>query len=173
MGLFDALSGRIQHFNNTAVPVHNSIFSRIGELPNEKEEQLFAQALVIAQLGIDLFFKPGQGPAIKDIKKYNKHNFEQLYALFMIWVFYDLANFGAIQHSDIKGKTESLLVLTENELSHYLEKLKHGTKIPIGLEKLWDEIVKILHTMPNTPENYFVFAREFSRICRATYQQIN
>lgn len=170
MGLFDALTGRIEHFNNTSVSALNSIFARIKELPDGTEKQLFLQALVIAQLSIDLFFKPGRGPAIKDVKRYNKHDFERLYALFMIWVFYDLTNVGAVKESDIKNKTKNLFEIGEGELTHYLQQLKHRTETPMGLDKLWNEAVKIIHTMPNTPENYSVFARDFSRICKGTFQ---
>ena len=68
MGLFDILSGRIGHFNSIAVPVPNNIFAKIKELPNENEKKLFTVSLMIAQQGVDLFFKPPEGPAIKDVK---------------------------------------------------------------------------------------------------------
>ena len=94
MGLLDALSGRMGHFNSIAMPVHNSIGDKIKNLQEGIEKVFFALSLdLIAQKGIDLFFQPGKGPAIKDIKEYNQHHFEQLHSVFMIWVFYDFCNF--------------------------------------------------------------------------------
>ncbi len=170
MGLFDVLSGRTGHFNSIAVPVLNNIFSKIKELPDETEKKLFTSSLVIAQRGIDLFFKPPEGPAIKDVKQYNQHHFEQLYAVFLIWIFYDFCNLNFFKQEELRSKLQHILEINEDEFNHYLNQLKHGDKSPIGLEKLWEEITKIIHTMPNTPENYFVFTREFSKACRETLQ---
>lgn len=172
MGLFDAITGRIEHFNTTAVPALNNIFSRAQELPDETEKQLFIQALVIAQLSIDLFFKPGQGPVVRDVKKYNEHDFEQLYALFMIWVFYDFVNVGVLKQTKVKDAARAILAISEDKLTHYLQQLKHKDKTPMGLDKLWHEVVNIIHTMPNTQENYLVFARDFSRLCKGVFRQI-
>ena len=164
MGLFDALSGRIEHFNSIAVPVLNSIFSKIKELLDENEKNLFTMSLVIAQRGIDLFFKPPKGLVIKDVKQYNHHHFEQLNAVFLIWIFYDFCNLGQFKEEELQSKLEHILPISEDELNHYLNQLKHGEQNPIGLDKLWNEISKIIDTMPKTPENYFVFAKEFSKI---------
>lgn len=170
MGLFDALSGRIGHFNSIAVPVLNNIFSKIKEIPDETEKTLFTSSLVIAERGIDLFFKPPEGPVIKDIRQYNRHHFEQLYAVFMIWIFYDFCNLNFFKQEELQSKLQHILEINSNEFNHYLNQLKHGDKSPMGLEKLWEQITKIIHTMPNTTENYFVFAREFSKVCRETLQ---
>jgi hypothetical protein len=174
MGLFDALSGRIGHFNSVAVPTHNSIGNKIRNLQDGIEKVFFALSLdLIAQGGVDLFFRPGAGPAIKDIKEYNQHDFEKLYAVFIIWAFYDFCSFfNASQKDILKNKLQSILDLSEDEFSYYYKELEHKMEIPLGLEKLWKEITKIIHTMPPTEENYLVFSREFSKICKETYQKL-
>jgi len=166
MGIFDALSGRIGHFNSVAVPVPNDIFTKIKVLPDETEIRLFATALDIAQHGVDLFFKPGVGPVIKDVKQYDRSHFEKLNAVFLIWIFHDYCNLGILDGQKEQSKLENILGIDNEEFTYYLEQLKHSSDNPVGLDKLWNEIVKIIHTMPNTQENYLVFAREFSRICK-------
>jgi hypothetical protein len=150
MGLFDVLSGRIGHFNSVVVPVLNNIFAKIKVLPNENEKKLFTASLIVAQRNIDMFFKPPQGPAIKDVKQYNRHDFELLNAMFIVWTSFDFVNLGLIKEKDLENKLKGVLPISENELDAYLKKLKHGTENPIGLEKLWNEVVKVIHTMPNT-----------------------
>jgi len=170
MGIFDALSGRIGHFNSAAVPVPNNIFTKIKVLSDETEIRIFATSLDIAQHGVDLFFKPGVGPVMKDVKQYDWSHFEKLYAIFLIWIFHDYCNLGLLDRQKEQGKLENILGIDKEEFTHYLEQLKHGSENPVGLDKLWNEIVKIVHTMPNTQENYLVFVREFSRICRIALQ---
>jgi hypothetical protein len=165
MGIFDALSGRIGHFNDIAVPVLNNIFTRISATSDKIEKQLFIQALVISEQSIDLFFKPGAGPALRDVKEYNKKDFEKLHAIFIIWVSYDYCNLGLLEKSKVQSRLADILGIDNETLSRYLEQLIHGSENPIGLDRLWDEIAKVIHTMPNTRENYLVFAREFSKIC--------
>ena len=173
MTLFDALSGRIEHFNSIAVPVINNIFSKIKVLLDEDEKQVFTTSLTLAQHGIDLFFKPRVGPVIKDVKKYNKQDFEKLYSIFMIWLFYDLCSFlDSSQRDLLKSKLQGILSLKEDEFNYYYQELEHEMKVPIGLDKLWKEVIKIIHTMPSTEENYFVFCREFAKICKVTYQNL-
>jgi len=168
MWLFDALGGRIGHFNSVAVPVLNNIFAKIKVLPDENEKKLFTVSLIIAQRSIDMFFKPPQGPVIKDVKQYNRHDFELLYAMFMIWIFFDFSNLGIFQEKDLENKLKDVLPINKDELTNYLRKFKHGVKNPVGLDKLWGEVVKVIHTMPNTQENYLVFARDFSKVCKET-----
>ena len=174
MGLFDALSGRMGYFNSIAVPAYNNISRRIASNLEGIEERLFGLSLgLIASDGVDLFFKPGVGPVIEDVKEYNQHHFEQLYAIFIIWVFYDFCSFfNSFQKNEMKSKLQSILDLNEGEFNYYFKELEHEIKIPMGLDKLWGEITKIIYTMPNTEENYFVFSREFSRICREAYQKL-
>lgn len=174
MGLFDALSGRMGYFNSIAVPAYNNISRRIvGNLVGI-EEQFFGMSLgLIALNSINLFFKPGIGQVIKDVKKYNQHDFEKLYAVFIIWSFYDFCNFfNDSQENILKSKIRDILDLSEEEFDYYYKILEHKTENPIGLDELWKEITKIIHTMPQTEENYLVFAREFSRICKDAYQKI-
>jgi len=173
MGLFDALSGRIGHFNSIAVPVPNNIFAKIKELPNENEKKLFTVSLMIAQQGVDLFFKPPEGPAIKDVKQYSKHDIEKLYAVFMIWTFYDLChpstNF--FKQKELQKITlEHILEINKDEFDHYFNALKHDYTFigPWQLDELWQETVRIIHTIPDTHENHFIFAQKFKNISVAT-----
>lgn len=174
MALFDALSGRIGHFNSIAVPVHNSIGNKIRNLQDGIEKVFFALSLdLIAQGGIDLFFKPGVGPVIKDVKKYNQHDFEKLYAVFIIWSSYDFCSFfNASQKNILKSKLQGILDLSEDEFNYYYKELEHRMEIPLGLDKLWKEVTKIIYTMPPTKENYLVFSREFSKICQRAYKKL-
>lgn len=174
MSLFDALSGRIGHFNSIAVPAYNNISRKIANNLEGIEERFFGLSLgLIASNGVDLFFKPGIGPAIKDIKEYNQHDFEKLYAVFIIWTFYDLCGFFKSSQKDtLKNKLKNILDLNDNEFDYYYEKLEHKMEFPTGLNKLWEEVIKIIHTMPKTEENYLVFSREFSGICREAYQKL-
>ncbi len=174
MGLFDALSGRIGHFNSIAVPVHNNIGNKIKNINKEDEKLFFALALdLIAQEGINLFFKPDIGQALKDIKKYNQQDFEKLYSVFIIWAFYDYCSFLENPQKDtLKNILQNILYLKESEFNYYYKKLEHKMTVPLGIEKLWDEITKIIHTIPKTEENHQIFHREFSKICKEAYQKI-
>ena len=166
MGFSDIISGRIEYLNNIAVPILNDIFSKIQEFPDEDGKKLFTVSLMIAQRSIDIFFKPPKGPVIKDVKQYNQYHFKRMYSIFMIWIFHDFYNLGLLNRSASKDKLERLLELNEDEFDYYFVQLQHRKQNPIGLDKLWNEVIKVIHTMPNTPENYFVFAREFSRVCQ-------
>jgi len=174
MGLFDALSGRIGHFNSIAVPAYNTISRKIASNLKGIEERFFGLSLgLIASNGVDLFFKSGIGPVIKDVKKYNQHDFEKLYAVFIIWAFYDFCSFSnSSQKNILKSKLQGILDLNEDEFNYYYKGLEHKMEIPMGLDKLWKEVTKIIHTMPQTEENYLVFSRKFSRICREAYQKL-
>lgn len=172
MRLFDALSGRTGHFNSVAVPALNNIFARIKAYPDETARKLFTLSLIVSQRGIDPFFKPPQGPVIKDVKQYNKHDFEKLHAIFMIWILYDFCNMNLFTEEELRSGLGKILEINEQERNGYLHRLKHGSATPVGLNKLWAEIAEVIHTMPNTQENYLVFAREFSRICKETFQSL-
>ena len=106
------------------------------------------------------------GPVIKHVKQYDRSHFEKLNAVFLIWIFHDYCNLGILDGQKEQSKLENILGIDNEEFTYYLEQLKHSSDNPVGLDKLWNEIVKIIHTMPNTQENYLVFAREFSRICK-------
>lgn len=169
MGLFDALSGRIGHFNSIAVPVHNNIFAKIKELPNGDDKKLFAASLMIAEQGIDLFFKPSEGLVTKDVKQYSKRDIEKLYAVFMIWTFYDLChpatNFFK-QKKLQKNTLEHILEINKDEFKHYFNVLKHDYTFigPWQLDELWEETIRIIRTTPDTHENHFIFAKKFKNI---------
>lgn len=173
MGLFDALSGRIEHFNSIAVPVHNKISLNIKNLEGGTEKLFFALAFgLIAQKSIDFFFRTDTGQTIKEIKKYNQHHFEQLYAIFTIWAFYDFCSyFNSSERNKLENKLQTILELNENEFNYYFEKLNHKIEMPIGIEKLWEEVAKVIFTIPNTQENYLVFHQGFSKICKEAYQE--
>ena len=49
-----------------------------------------------------------------------------------------------------------------DKFDHYFKNLEHGKEVPVGLEKLWKELILIIHDLPDTQENYLVFRREFS-----------
>lgn len=174
MWLTDALSGRIRHFNSVAVPAYNNISNKIRNLEDGLEKLFLALSLdYIAQGGVDLFFRPDKGPAIKDIKEYNRHDFERLYAIFIIWASYDFCGFFPdSQKNIIKNKLENILDLSKDEFNDYYEKLQHKTEVPVGFDKLWKEVTNIIHTIPNTEGNYLVFSREFSKVCREAYQKL-
>ncbi len=163
MKLLDIFSGRVKQFNNLAVPPFNKILSKIKKITKEEEAELLILALRIAENGIDIFFKPGIGVVLKDIKKYNQNDFEKLYALFMIWFLYDLQNLGLIKEINKNGGLGDIFNINKKDLSIFISNLNH--KDQKELVKLWDEIVKIIYTMPNTEYNYLVFVREFSKMC--------
>ena len=127
MGILDIFNGRIEYFNKIAVPIHNNIGSKINELPEELEKMFFALSLdLIAQKSIDLFFKPGTGKVLWDIKKYNQHDFERLYAVFMIWSFLNISVFyNSLQKSISKSKLQNILDLNEDEFNYYYKTFKH------------------------------------------------
>ena len=174
MGLFDALNGRIRYANSIIVPVYNDIGFKIKTTTSGIEERLFGLSLYpIAQKTIDLFFKPGSNSLIKTIKEYNQDNIRNLYAIFMIWVLHDFINFSNPNNkSELRDKLQNILGLEKEKFDYYFKQLGHGSENPIGLEKLWKELIKIIHNLPDTRENYLIFVREFSRTCKEAYQGI-
>ena len=174
MGLFNVLNGRIGYFNSIAVPVYNDISLKIRKSSNGAEELFFGLSLYpIASKMIDLFFKPGPNSLIKTIKEYNQNDIRNLYAIFMIWVLHDFINFSNPDNKDeLQDKLQNILGLEKDKFNYYFKQFKHGSKSPIGLDKLWRELIKIIHSLPDTQENYLVFTREFSKICREAYQKL-
>ena len=174
MGIFDALSGRIGYFNSITVPVYNDISLKIKTLTNGPEELFFGLSLYpIAQSMIDLFFKPGESSLIKTIKEYDQNDMRNLYSIFMIWTLHDFINFSNPYNKvDLRNKLKNILSLEENKFNYYFESFQHGDEQPIGLEKLWRELIKIIHNLPDSQENYLIFAREFSKICKEAFQRM-
>lgn len=170
MNLFDILGGRIKYFNQTSVPVLNNIFAKIKTIHDETERQIFSEALMIAHSSIDMFFKPPAGPVMKDVKQYDKHDFELLNSIFIIWILFDLLSFQSSSAEKMEKKMSEILPINSQELAYYLEALKHETGNFLDLKKLWDEVVGIIHTMPNTEENFLVFTSGFSRIVKKVLQ---
>ncbi len=173
MSLFDILSGRIEYFNEINTPAYNNISGRIEDNVDGTRERFFAVSLaLIATKSIDLFFKPGVGLALRDVKKYNQHDFEKLYAIFIIWSFHSFYEaFDNSQESILKGEMQDILDLNKEEFNYYYKILGHKTKAP-AVNVLWTEIMKIIHTMPQTEENYSIFCGEFFKIWEEAYQKI-
>ncbi len=173
MGLFDALNGRIEHFNKIAVSIHNNIGAKIKELPDKMDTLFFALSLdLIASKIISLLFRPEGKSVIKTVKEYNQKDIRNLYSIFMIWALYDFDNyFHLVNPDEQKNKLQKILGLNKGESDYYFNRLKHETKPPIKLDKLWEEVTKIMHTLPKTKENYLVFHRKFSRICKEAFQE--
>jgi len=90
----------------------------------------------------------------------------------MVWTFYDFCGIGAFKQEELGSKLKSILDISGEELNYYLNQLKHGSDSLVGLEKLWVETVKVIHTMPDTKENYFVFLSEFSKICKGAFRNL-
>lgn len=173
MSLFDILSGRVGYFNEVAVPAYNSISRKVqGRLDAEGQVLFGVVALAgIASKSIELFFKPGSGVLLSDIKKYSQGDFEKLYAVFIIWAFFDFTSIiDKDEKESLKKKMFSILDLSESEFIHYYNALNHTVDGGIDFSILWNEVLNILKTMPDSEENFLVFRRDFSRICKASYQ---
>jgi hypothetical protein len=164
MSIFDMLSGKIGHFNSIAVPVYNEISRNIQKTCNGIEESFFGVLALegVAQKMIDLFFKPGPNSLIGTIKEYNQNDMRNLYSIFMIWTLHDLINSGVENEDDLKSKLKNILNLENNKFDYYFTNLQHGKEVPIGLEKLWKELILIIHNLPANEENFLIFRREFS-----------
>ena|SRR3989338_7734547 len=165
MSILNALSRKIGYFNSIAVPVHNELSQNIQKSTSGFEESFFGVVCLegIASRMIDLFFKPGKNSLIASIKEYNKNDIKNLYSIFMIWTLHDLINLTPVSNpNDLKIKLERILNLDSEKFDYYFTSLKHENKFPIGLEKLWKELILIIHNLPDTEENYQIFRREFS-----------
>lgn len=164
MSIFNMLSGKISHFNSINVPIYNEISRNIQKTCSEIEESFFGIFALegIAQEMIDLFFKPGPNSLIGTIKEYNQNDMRNLYSIFMIWTLHDLINSGIENKEVLKNKLKNILNLENNKFDYYFTNLQHGKEIPIGLEKLWKELILIIHNLPDNEENFLIFKREFS-----------
>ncbi|TSC94397.1 MAG: hypothetical protein CEN87_518 [Parcubacteria group bacterium Licking1014_1] len=164
MSIFDALTGKIGHFNSITVPVYNEISRNIQKMCSGIEESFFGIVALegVTQRMIDLFFKPGPNSLIGTVKKYNQNDMRHLYSIFMIWTLHDLLNSEVGQKDGLESKLKNILNLEDNKFNYYFKNLKHGREVPIGLEKLWKELILIIHDLPDAQENYLIFRREFS-----------
>lgn len=167
------LNNLVEYFKSIALPIQNNIANKIKNLEDGDEKELLAVLLgSVATKFVCLFFKPDMNSSIKDVKDYSQQDFERLFAIPMIWVYFDFINFpeSEIKPDDFKNKLQNILGLNEADFNFYLQQLNHKTETPMKLELLWNETLKILTTLPNTPENYLVFHRDFSRICKEAFQ---
>lgn len=164
MSIFDILSGKIGYFNSIVVPVYNEIGLNIQKMCTGIEESFFGVVALegVAQRMIDLFFKPGQNSLIGNIREYNENDMRNLYSIFMIWTLHDLINSEMENKNELKNKLKSILNLDNDKFDYYFTNLEHGKGVPIGLEKLWKELILIIHGLPDTQENYLIFRREFA-----------
>lgn len=173
MSLLDILSGNISHFNKTAVPVLNNIWYKIDELQDINKKRIFTICLGNSQKCVDMFFKPGIGPVIKDVKLYAKSDFEKIFSLFFVWYFIDFYMFGLIDIND-KKIMEQIIPVSQEVSSNYFENLNHNTlDISAKMENLWNSVCEIITTMPNTEENIIIFKRDFSRINKEMWESLN
>jgi len=165
MSIFDMLSGRVGYFNSIAVPVYNEISRNIQKTCTGVEESFFGVVSLagVAEKMIDLFFKPGPNSLIGTIRKYNQNDMKNLYSIFMIWTLHDLINFSELNNdNELREKLKNILNLDDDKFDYYFTSLEHGREVPVGLEKLWKELISIIHDLPDTQENYLIFRREFS-----------
>lgn len=164
MSIFDILSGKVGYFNSIVVPVYNEISRNIQKTCSGIEESFFGIVALegVAQRMIDLFFKPGANSIIGTIKEYKQNDMKNLYSIFMIWTLHDLINSGVGNKEELKNKLKNILNLENNKFDYYFINLKHGKEVPIGLEKLWKELILIIHNLPDNEENFLIFRREFS-----------
>ena len=147
------------------MPVYNEISRNIQKTCTGIEESFFGVVSLegVAQRMIDLFFKPGPNSLIGTIKKYDKNDMRNLYSIFMIWTLHDLLNFSEVDGRDeLKNKLKNILNLDNDKFDYYFKNFEHGKEVPVGLEKLWKELILIIHDLPDTQENYLVFRQEFS-----------
>lgn len=164
MSIFDVLSGKVGYFNSITVPVYNKISQNIKETCSGTEESFFGVLSLegVAQRMIDLFFKPGTHSLMGNIREYNQGDIKNLYSIFMVWTLHDLINSDVDGKKELENKLKNILNLDNNKFDYYFTNLKHEKQTPIGLEKLWKEVILIIHNLPNTQENYLIFCREFS-----------
>lgn len=164
MSILNILSGKVGYFNSIAVPVYNEISQNIQKTCTGIEESFFGVLALegVAQRMIELFFKPGPNSLIGTIREYNKNDMKNLYSIFMIWSLHDLINSGVNNKVELRNKLKSILNLDNDKYDHYFTSLEHERKVPIGLEKLWKELISVIHGLPNTQENYLIFCREFA-----------
>jgi len=176
MSIFDALSGNIGHFNSIAVPIYNDISRNTQKISsNPVEMTLFGVVALagVAQQMVDLFFKPGPNSLIETIKQYDQEDMRNLYAIFMIWAVHDFINYMEINDDEFKNKLKQILNLQSDKFDYYFSRLAHSDEAPIGLEKLWKELILIIHDLPDTEENYLIFCREFSQKIGAAFQLLS
>jgi len=164
MSIFDILSGKVGYFNSIAVPVYNEISRNIQKTCTGVEESFFGVVSLegVAQMMIDLFFKPGPNSLMGNIREYNQNDMRNLYSIFMIWTLHDLINSEVDNKNELKSKLKSILNLDNDKFDYYFTNLEHKKGVPIDLEKLWKELILIIHNLPDTQENYLIFRREFS-----------
>lgn len=170
MGLFDALSGKIEYFNSIVVPIHNEFGNRIKNLDDEETALFFAGVLdLIASKVIDYFFKSGKGNLTKVVKNYTIDDIKKLYTILIMWSVIDSINIGMDKNKIQKGVKE-ILNYSSKEFNDIRQLLDHDTGE--DLYKLWEEIAKILRINIKSKEGYLYFNINYSRIAKQAYREM-
>lgn len=168
MGLFDALSGKIEYFNSIVVFTHNEIGKRIKNLKDEEAVLFFAAVLeLIASKLIVHFFK--EGKLVRVVKNYTADDIKKLYAVLIIWSAVDFTNLGMDQ-KEIRGLLKQILNRSEKDFNDMWQLLRHKEKGE--LRKLWVEIAKILKFDLENEEAFLSFSINYSKIAKQCYAEL-
>ena len=90
MALFNALSGKVAHFNKIFTATHNEITGRlktIQEDPEYHEEALIIGLSLhsIVMETIDYLFNEKRGGLVSVVKNYNKSDAEKIFSILLVW----------------------------------------------------------------------------------------
>ena len=163
MGLLDALSGRIGHFNEIVVPTHKEISERIRNLEDRITAVLLMGVLdLIALKTIDYFFNPKKGSLLSVVKNYTAEDIRKLYAVLMTWSVIDFINLGCPKEN-IKQPLQQALNYSDSDFANVWRSVEHDV---VDLRKLYGEIAGILKIDSTNEEGYLAFHINYSKIAK-------
>ncbi|KKT87312.1 MAG: hypothetical protein A2119_00050 [Candidatus Colwellbacteria bacterium GWA2_46_10] len=171
MGLVDALSGNISHFNKVFVPAQNDIAKRIENIKDPHLSIVFAGFLsLMANRVIDYFFKPEQGNLIKVVKNYERRDADELLITLIIWFWIDLGNLGGLDRQESKATLAEILNTPKQGLEEKIKRLEHSN---VGeSEILWEQVSKVLKINRGAQGGYLAFRIQLSKICKEAYLEM-
>ncbi len=163
MGFFDIVGGRVEYFNNTAVPVHNDIGKRIRLLDDKESSLLIAWCLdIVASPIVDYFFKTGK--LLSVVKNYKTQDFKNLYKLLVLWPVAELISMG-VSRKDMEKVIQQVFDDKTN-----LSLFEHNPGQDI--ERLYEEIGKILQINTSNPGGYLAFHANYARIMKEALREL-
>lgn len=170
MSIFDALSGKILHFNKNVIPISNNFIERAKEIKDEDTKLFLILLCKFAYEGVEIIFNPKNGWLWDKVKKYHYEDFEKLFATLFLWEA-PVIIFEVLPKEEFFKKVKYVANLKDQEFEKLIFKAENENKfgndynfIAGRAEKLFKILSDILRIDELELGNYFTFMDRWAKL---------
>lgn len=173
MGILNALSGKIYHFNSVNTPIANELAQRVKGLNDDIEKLAIAISYDIAQKSILELFNPDYGILKKYIKDLSKDNLQKIWSIIIVWTILTILNNKEyINKEKLINNTTIVLDLNEHEIELLFTFFRDKEQTQ-QLMILWRIICNHVDQDLDDIDNFIDFTNFFVDIFNSKYNKLS